>query len=396
VTKFSVLLPTRNRLELLRQAVETVRRQSHSDWEIVISDNASEDDVEAFVTDLADSRVTYLRQRSAISVTDNWNCALDASSGRWVIMLGDDDGLMPGALKRFSELVTADDPDVVYANAYLFTHPGVVATIPDGSLEPYGSGSLFDGHSQPYVLDRSSARDLVRKAMKFEMAYTFNMQHSLVRRDLIDKLRVGSRFFHSPYPDFYATNALFLAAERILICPDRLVVVGLSPKSFGYYFFNDREGEGEAFLRNSLTPSEFEAISRVVLPGSADRTSWLAAMEALKSNFSDTRGLSIDHGRYRRLQLLTVFGGGRASAADPELKAEVVRRLRPPERLLFVPAIRFGAYVMSLLPRGARESARRALHRLIGRTPTIHTGRGRPFQDLIDVFDEAERRTEVL
>jgi glycosyltransferase involved in cell wall biosynthesis len=393
VTEFSVLLPTRNRLELLRQAVETVRRQSHSDWEIVISDNASEDDVEAFVTNLADARITYLRQQSAISVTDNWNCALDASSGRWVIMLGDDDGLMPGALERFSELVAAEDPDVVYANAYLFTHPGVVATIPDGSLEPYGSGSLFDGHSQPYVLDRPSARDLVRKAMKFEMAYTFNMQHSLVRRDLIDKLRVGDRFFHSPYPDFYATNALFLIANRIVICPDRLVVVGLSPKSFGYYFFNNREGEGEAFLRNSLTPSEFDAISRVVLPGSADRTSWLAAMETLRANFSEARGMPIDHGRYRRLQLLTVFGGGRAAATDPQVKAEVVGRLRPTERFLLVPAIRFGVYVLSLFPVGARQRVRRALHRLIGRTPAVHETRGRPFRNLIDVFEAAERNT---
>src|SRR5436309_15029243 len=32
--KFSVLLPTRNRLDLLKQAIETVRRQDYADWEI--------------------------------------------------------------------------------------------------------------------------------------------------------------------------------------------------------------------------------------------------------------------------------------------------------------------------------------------------------------------------
>ena len=43
--KFSVLLPTRNRLEYLRYAVETVRRQDYADWEIIVSDNCSEDDI---------------------------------------------------------------------------------------------------------------------------------------------------------------------------------------------------------------------------------------------------------------------------------------------------------------------------------------------------------------
>ena len=39
--KFSVLLPTRNRLEYLRFAVESVLRQDDPGWELVISDNAA-------------------------------------------------------------------------------------------------------------------------------------------------------------------------------------------------------------------------------------------------------------------------------------------------------------------------------------------------------------------
>ena len=45
----SVLLPTRNRLEFLRYAVETVLRQDDQDLEIVVSDNDSEDDIAGHV-----------------------------------------------------------------------------------------------------------------------------------------------------------------------------------------------------------------------------------------------------------------------------------------------------------------------------------------------------------
>ena len=39
--EFSVLLPTRNRVRLLAEAIETVRAQDFADWEIIVSDNAS-------------------------------------------------------------------------------------------------------------------------------------------------------------------------------------------------------------------------------------------------------------------------------------------------------------------------------------------------------------------
>ena len=39
--KFSVLLPTRDRLELAKDAIQTVRWQSISDWELIVADRLS-------------------------------------------------------------------------------------------------------------------------------------------------------------------------------------------------------------------------------------------------------------------------------------------------------------------------------------------------------------------
>jgi glycosyltransferase involved in cell wall biosynthesis len=94
--KFSVLLPTRNRASLLVEAIETVRAQDFEDWEIIVSDNASIEDVRGIIENIADPRIVYLRSDEPLSVTDNWNRAIDAAQGRWIVMLGDDDGLVPG------------------------------------------------------------------------------------------------------------------------------------------------------------------------------------------------------------------------------------------------------------------------------------------------------------
>ena len=77
----SVLLPTHNRLEYLRYAVESVRRQDATDWEIVVSDDASEEDIAGFVDGLMDPRVRYVRTDRFVPVTDNWNNALRHSRG---------------------------------------------------------------------------------------------------------------------------------------------------------------------------------------------------------------------------------------------------------------------------------------------------------------------------
>ena len=74
--EFSVLLPTRNRSSLLAEAIETVRAQSFADWEIIVSDNASIDDVKGLIEGIADPRIVYLRSDKALPVTENWNRAV--------------------------------------------------------------------------------------------------------------------------------------------------------------------------------------------------------------------------------------------------------------------------------------------------------------------------------
>ena len=284
--KFSILLPTRNRLDLLRLAVQSVLEQDYGEWEIVIADNASSEDVAGFVASLRESRVRYIRSDAALPVTDNWNRSLEHSIGDYFIMLGDDDCLMRGCLRTVRALL--DDfgrPELLYTEAVQYAYPGVMP----GRQSPFiqfGYCEFMRNAKQPFLLDRSEALRMVRKSLRFEIGFGFNMQHSFVSRALVDKLRPKGPFFQSPYPDYYATNALFLAAERILVSPWPLVAIGISPKSFGSYYFNQRENEGVEFLKNVAEPDLAERVESISLPGSNMNTSWLLSMEALKRNFS--------------------------------------------------------------------------------------------------------------
>src|ERR1700733_1385243 len=123
--KISVLLPTRDRLDLLRHAVASVTRLEDTDYEVVISDNCSSGDVEGYASSLNDVRVRYVRTPELLSVTENWNNALAHCTGDYVLMLGDDDALLDGYFTRTRRLIAEfDDPQVIYHSALLYSYPG--------------------------------------------------------------------------------------------------------------------------------------------------------------------------------------------------------------------------------------------------------------------------------
>jgi glycosyltransferase involved in cell wall biosynthesis len=318
--KFSVLLPTRNRLEYLRYAVETVRRQDFEHWEIVVADNASEDDIAGFVAGLDDKRIRYVRSEEFLPVTDNWNRALERSSGEFVIMLGDDDGLMKGYFSRALALIAEHGrPDLIYSSGYLYAYPGVFPDYPDGLLHHYRNATFLQAAGGPFWLPREQALRLVRDSLDFKMKFTYNMQYSLIGRPLIDEMLEDGPFFQSAFPDYYATNVMFLKAKRILIDPEPTVAVGITPKSYGFYLFNNRESEGMEFLHSPDTRLAVTPKGHQVLPGTNMNNSWLLAMEAVAANY----GLRLDYARYRRLQIVHVL----RAKVNGQIGDEVYRRL---------------------------------------------------------------------
>ena len=308
--KFSVLLPTRNRLNLLSYAIETVIRQDYHDWEIIISDNCSEEDIENYVVSLNDPRIKYYRTKEFISVTENWNNALAKSDGDYVIMLGDDDCLMQGYFSRLKKVVEEyDSPDLIYTSALLYAYPGVIPGYSEGFLRSYSHSKIFCSAHEPFMLGRSEAVTLVNYSVDFRMRFDYNMQFSLVSRKLIQEMQIYGSFYQSPYPDYYSSNASLLKAKKILVVPEPLIVIGISPKSFGFYYFNNLENKGKEFLKNIPDHDMALSLQSVILPGTDMNTSWLFSMETLVQNFRKEVSIKVNYKRYRLLQICAVYAG---------------------------------------------------------------------------------------
>lgn len=390
--KFSVLLPTRDRLELLKYAIESVVRQGYPDWEVIVSDNYSEQDVAGYVRSLNDARIKYFRTDAFVPVTENWNNALEKSTGDYVVMLGDDDCLLRDYFQTLYQLIASrGHPDLVYHSALLYAYPGAMPGYPDGFLQAYGYADFLKNAKQPFWLDRAAALRSVRKSMNFMVSFGFNMQFALVSRRLVGTLREKGAFFQSPYPDYYAMNALFLKAESILVCPQPLVTIGMSPKSFGFYYFNRSESSGVEFLRNSLGQDALRRLKDALLPGTDMNDSWLAAMETLRVNYGSEFGLEVNCDRYRLLQIFQACIAGRdGSGSSRATLTDIWQRLRFGEKLVAA-SLWAMVKVSGLLPYRLRQIATAGLTALLGIHPLYRPKRitGR-YRNILEVYESLD------
>ena len=97
--KATVAIPTLNRAGYLRIALGSALAQTYPNLEVIVSDNASSDHTPTLLAQTADPRLCVLRQTNVISMFENWNACLEAASGKYFLLLSDDDVLEPKAIE---------------------------------------------------------------------------------------------------------------------------------------------------------------------------------------------------------------------------------------------------------------------------------------------------------
>ena len=105
----SVIITCYNQEQFVREAIDSVIKQSYPTWECIVIDDGSTDGTEAVCKELAatDQRVQYICQvNSGVSAARNKGFAM--SRGAFIQFLDGDDFLMPGKLQLQVEFMLAN------------------------------------------------------------------------------------------------------------------------------------------------------------------------------------------------------------------------------------------------------------------------------------------------
>lgn len=110
---FSIIVPTLNRPGGLQRAVESVKRQTCQDFELIVVDDGSCSDYAQAVCDTSGLRARVVRNSRNLGAGGARNAGLHLSRGRYVSFLDDDDEYGPDFLRASLAVMAATPESVV-------------------------------------------------------------------------------------------------------------------------------------------------------------------------------------------------------------------------------------------------------------------------------------------
>ncbi len=227
---FTVIIPTLNRANTLRESLRTVALQDFDRMEIVVSDNCSTDNTKDIVEELKRDlpMLRYVCPERRLSMSSHWEFAFSHAHGQYVTYVGDDDGIMLGGLNLASEIIEEHNQPSALNSVNVEYH------WPDSPI-PFHQSLIRYPTDQNKIQTRSSSPmlDLIRRNLRLYIELPM-LYRGFVRLDVLRGLADRTNgLFKSSIPDVYAAIAIASVTEDYLFTTTPLFIEGVSGASNG-------------------------------------------------------------------------------------------------------------------------------------------------------------------
>lgn len=259
-TLLSVVIPTHNRARYAIHAIASLLSIPSTELEIVVSDTSTDGELWAQLTAqskhfLNDHRLKYFRPSGKLDMTGNHNAAIEAATGEYVCLIGDDDTVTADAL-----LAAAWARD----RGIELIAPKVVANYvwPDFRSRFLGAGHAsrlyFAKHVGGALMQDSAAA--LERALRNAAQGTDGMPkiyHGIVKRSVLEQIReLSGAYFHGSSPDVSGAIGLALCSKNFVEVDYPLTIPGASGGSnTGRSAMNTHKGK----LSQESQTKDFEA-----------------------------------------------------------------------------------------------------------------------------------------
>lgn len=204
--KVSIGLPVYNGERYIHEAIESVLRQTYTNFELVVSDNGSTDGTEAICREFAnnDKRVVYFRSEQNNGASWNYNRTFELATGEYFRWLAADDILAPSLLEKSVQVLRENDDIILsftwvqdideHGNEIEVKRSGVSSDNPNPVARFQGLSTVRGSHNCEEVFG------LVRSNVLAKTKLIDNYTDS--DRTLLADLGLRGRFYEIPEPLF--------------------------------------------------------------------------------------------------------------------------------------------------------------------------------------------------
>lgn len=213
--KFSVIVPIYNVEEYIEECVSSVLRQTYSNFELILVNDASPDSSLEIITRLSkrDDRIIVINKKENEGVALARSTGLSQAVGNFVLYLDGDDQLVPEALEILSKKIQYNNPDIVI-------YPKIKECNGEKYVKPYFYEETLFSDNKKELLD-----GFLRYGY-FIIGFAAVRRELALKYDIADELRsiwIGE--------DLLQSLPLLTYAQSILYITEGIYIITYNPNS---------------------------------------------------------------------------------------------------------------------------------------------------------------------
>tara|TARA_B110000211_G_C14027489_1_gene530557 strand:- start:346 stop:1482 length:1137 start_codon:yes stop_codon:yes gene_type:complete len=231
----SIIIPTKDRYITLIPVLKAIYLDfKDKNVEFIIQDNTNDNlEVLQFLNDLNCEKIKYFHEPTSLPITQNCDLAIKNSIAKYVIMIGDDDYILPSITDAVLYM-EKNEIECLNSNTADYYWPDLTFKFQTKASK---SDSLMINKPIKKEFININPIDELNKVIKSGGTNFYNLPrlyHGIVKREVLDKIFDKCQtFFPGLSPDMANSSALAIFTKKFSIYNFPFSISGKSPKSAG-------------------------------------------------------------------------------------------------------------------------------------------------------------------
>lgn len=228
----SIIIPTRNRQKYAISAITSILSISVTDLELVVQDNSDSRDLEECIrNNVDDTRLKYNYTSTPLSMIDNFNTAVDLASGKYLCLIGDDDGVNPEIIEatQWADMNNIDALKPTISASYLWPESGVSSILFKNVSSGVFTINPFSGKVTKPNPEVEMKKVVLNGGLNYLETEIPRLYHGIVKRKCLNKVREKTgAFFGGLSPDIFAALGVANFSKNVVSIDYPLTIAGVS------------------------------------------------------------------------------------------------------------------------------------------------------------------------
>lgn len=224
----SIAIATKDREQYCIQSIQSILSLENKNIEITLSDNSATTQVKDFVEKLQSPQIVYHYDNGPVSSIENFNRAVELTTGEYIMLIGDDDTILPKAIEMAQWAKDNNVDSVCSKETIVYYWPKALQKYPDGAVIIPKTTNNFKK-----INVKNELITLLKSGLQNYLLYSLpKTYHGLVKREVLEEIkRRTGHFYGGLSPDLYSAVAVACVGKNHYQIGEPLSVAGVCATS---------------------------------------------------------------------------------------------------------------------------------------------------------------------